>query len=126
MDRGEDGLPIINAGFIGAPAATPPRTPENFVCLRGPCRYYWRLVTMANEGNPAETWKALGRDPPRQHHHVCLLDPSGETDFTDGDNAYDCNKWDPMTVNEVVELRHRREQYEQQKRTEDKTDAEQR
>lgn len=74
---------------------------------------------MADAGNPESTWKALEREAPRTYHHVCLLDPTGQTDFTSGDNAYDCNKWDPMTVNELVQLDHRRKQYADRKKPEE-------
>lgn len=123
VERGEDGLPIITAGFIGSPVTAPPRTPEHLVCMRGPCRHYFYRVTLAESGNPASTWEALGRQPPRQKIHLCLLDK--EFDYDD-DTVFECSKHDPMTVSEVAELRHRREQYEQHKRTEEKIDAEQR
>lgn len=107
-DGGIDG--DLAAAMIGQPAAVPNRTPENFVCLRGPCRHYWHLITMAQEGNPEETWEHLGISAPRQHHHTCLVNPGLETDFGD-DNAYECNKWDPTTPQELVQLQKRRETY---------------
>jgi hypothetical protein len=100
----------ISAGFIGQPAAVPERTPANFICLRGPCRHYWHLVTMAGEGNPADTWEHLGISAPRQHHHTCLMNPGFETSFAD-DNAFECNKWDPIDGDELVQIRARRIRY---------------
>lgn len=95
---------------LGHPPAVPERIPENFVCLRGPCRHYWTLVTMAQEGNPAETWEHLGIDAPRRHHHLCLVNPGYETAFED-DNAYECSRWDPLEPRELVQLNRRRRRY---------------
>jgi hypothetical protein len=64
---------------------------------------------MIDAGNPADT---PGIADLRQHHHTCLLNPGFETVFED-DNAYDCNKWDPMTSSELVQINHRRELYSQ-------------
>lgn len=97
--------------FIGQPEPVPPRTPENFICLRGPCRFYWHLTTMAGEGNPAGTFEALGIPRPRQHHHVCLVNPGFETDLTD-DNVFDCNRWEPLSHHEVTHRLTLRQDYE--------------
>jgi len=110
-DGGIDG--DMASAMLGQPAAVPARTPEHFVCLRGPCRHYWHLVTMAQEGNPEETWKHLGIDAPRQHHHTCLVNPGFETSFAD-DNAFECSRWDPVLEDELVQLRARRENYYKQ------------
>jgi hypothetical protein len=95
---------------IGQPTAVPERTPANFICLRGPCRHYWYLVTMAQEGNPEETWAHLGIPAPRQHHHTCLVNGGYETSFGD-DNAYECSKWEPLLGLELTKIRNRRESY---------------
>lgn len=109
----DGGIPAsIAAGALGQPTTVPARTPDNFVCLRGPCRHYWHLVTMAQEGNPAETWEHLGIPAPRQHHHTCLVNPGFETGFGD-DNAYECNKWDPLDDAELVQIKVRRGAYYQ-------------
>lgn len=92
---------------LGDPEPVPERTPENLICLNGPCRYFWSMETMGHSGNPASYWRELGVAPPRQRHLSCLRDPSGETDFTD-DNVYTCNQWDPMTREETVALLERR------------------
>jgi hypothetical protein len=101
--------PEVQLYQIGQPAPMPPRTPEHFVCLRGPCRYYWHLVTSAQEGNPGDTWEHLGIPQPRLHHHTCLLGPE-EVDFAD-DNAYECSRWDPLDPEEQVLVMQRRERY---------------
>jgi hypothetical protein len=105
-----DGGPAIGAIAVGQPTPAPERTPENFICLRGPCQHYWHLVTMADAGNPHETWEALGIEPPRQHHHVCLVNPGYETSFAD-DNAFECSKWSPYTKDELIQIKIRREKY---------------
>jgi hypothetical protein len=88
-----DGGPVPGAG-IGQPAPTPKATADNCVCLRGPCRHYWHLVTTFPSGNPGETWEALEIDEPRQHHHLCLVHEGLETDLTD-DCVFECSRWDP-------------------------------
>jgi hypothetical protein len=107
-DGGIDGA--LATAMIGQPALVPARSPANFVCLRGPCRHYWHLVTMAQEGNPEETWAHLGIKAPRKHHHTCLVNPGFETDFGD-DNAYECSKWDPMQQPDLVQLQTNRQNY---------------
>ncbi len=104
-------IPPVPSEFttIGQPTPVPARTPGNFVCLRGPCRHYWHLVTMAQAGNPADTWEALGIPEPRKHHHVCLL--SKETEFED-DNAFECNKWDPIDPLDLFQIKRRRTEWE--------------
>lgn len=107
---GPDSLPMAQ-GFLGDPEAVPARTPENMVCLRGPCRHYWYMKTMADMANPVKTFEQLGIDVPRQHNHTCLVNPGHETDLGN-DNVFECNKWNPLTAPEVAELRLRREQYD--------------
>lgn len=107
LPLGPDGRPDGSAG-IGAPTPIPPATVDNFVCLRGPCRYYWELVTHVETGNPAETWEALGLEPPRQINRVCLVNPGHETELTD-DNVYACNRWDPEDGDQWRERERRRE-----------------
>lgn len=99
-----DGLP--QPLQLPPPPPVPDRTPGNFVCLRGPCRYYWRLETMANEGNPQGTFDTIKR----QIHHTCLVNPGYETSFAD-DNAFACNLWDPISPDQLVERARRREDY---------------
>ena len=107
---GVDGGPMVGYGTTGQPSPVPARHPDHFICLRGPCRHYWHLVTMAQEGNPEETWAHLGIEAPRQHHHTCLINPGFETSFGD-DNAYECSRWDPTPKQELIQLRVRRDAY---------------
>ncbi len=106
------------AGPIGAPPPIPPATPDTFMCLRGPCRFYWELITHMESGNPAETWGEEGlRDEhgepiaqPRAISRTCVANTGHETDLTD-DNVYECNRWDPLTAREVKRLDKRRSKY---------------
>lgn len=111
-----------DGGIVPGFAAVPPppqayMTPENFVCLRGPCRYYWHLVTDIDMENPDDTWASL-TDPltgkpltkPRQHTHTCLANPGMETDLT-GDSVFECSKWDPFAPTELAQLHARRAAY---------------
>lgn len=99
-------------GPIGDPEPVPERHPDNFVCLRGPCKHYWNLETMAHAGNPKETWEHLGIPVPRQHHHICLrgIDEMNMEE----DNVFSCSLWEPLLDVEVSQLRDRREAYYQQ------------
>ncbi len=101
----------IQPGYaLEQPIPPPAVTPENFVCLRGPCRHYWHMITMAGEGNPEGTWAALGLSKPRQHNHTCLVNPGMETNLND-DCVYECSQWDPYSPAELMTLRSRRKAY---------------
>ena len=108
-----DGLPAFQAAGVGQPTPVPERTPENFICLRGPCKHYWYLETMSQAGNPADTWEALGLPVPRQRHYTCLVNTGFETSFGD-DNAYECNKWEPYLLSELLSLKARRDQWKKE------------
>lgn len=96
-----DGGPAI--GPMGAPPPVPPATPDQFVCLRGPCRHYFELQTHLVSGNPAETWgpdglkDELGKPIPipRQITRACTYQAGVDTQITD-DIVYACNRWDPI------------------------------
>lgn len=105
--------------LIGLPALVPAATPEHFVCLRGPCRHYWELVTFMAAGNPAGTFGPDGlKDPltgkpvaaPRQINRTCLVHPGTETELTE-DNVYDCSRWDPMSPRDLRRRLKDREAY---------------
>jgi hypothetical protein len=83
---------------------------ESSMCAKGPCRHYWRLVTLADSGNPAGTWEALGIPEPRQHTHVCLVNPGMETDLGD-DFVFECSRWDPIIPADLHQLEARRKKY---------------
>lgn len=114
---GPGGSLMPDLGAVGQPAEVPAFDEEHVVCVRGPCRHYWHLVTTVGEGNPASTWEALGRDPPRQHSHTCLANPGMETEFED-DAVYECNRWDPYTDAELAARDERRQLYQIRSRAE--------
>ena len=103
---------------VGQPAAVPAATPENFICLRGPCRHYWHLETFMASGNPKGTWGPGGlKDAdgkpirvPRQINRTCLAHPGTETELTE-DCVYECNKWSPLTPGELGDREKRAEKY---------------
>lgn len=101
----------IAPGFAGVGTPAPAPSFDESICTKGPCRHYWRLTTMFDAGNPAETWEALGVSEPRQRHHVCLVNPGMETNLGD-DLVYECNRWDPLEEHELIQLERRRESYD--------------
>ena len=88
---------------VAPPPALPPATPENFICLRGPCRHHVHLQTVADYGNPAGTFKK--GEEPRQHTYLCVAFPGLEIDLTE-DCCFDCNRWSPL-MREEIEARQR-------------------
>lgn len=116
LSIGPDGAPQL--GALGLPPPIPAATPQNFVCLRGPCRFYWQMETFMSSGNPAATWGPDGlKDEsghairaPRQILRTCLAHPGTETELTE-DCVFDCNLWDPLTTREVKRREKRRSKY---------------
>lgn len=109
------GLPIapdggIAPGFgIAPPPPEPPATPENFVCLRGPCRHYWQMETRFAAGNPEGTFEELGLAPPRAIHRTCLRGHA-ETELQEV-TVVSCDAWDPKLPVELAERKRRRDLY---------------
>jgi len=93
--------------LIPGPYRIPDATPENMVCLRGPCRHYWFSKTSAEIGNPAGFFESIGQEEPRQHHHVCLLDDSQLKD----DCVFECSQWDPLSPRKAKKIEKRRAAY---------------
>ena len=86
---GPDGVPTEAAAALyqGAPPI-PTFTPENCICVRGPCRHYLEVTSHFDAANSEDVF--------RQRNRYCLL-PHGEPlDLVD-DVVYDCNKWHPET-----------------------------
>jgi hypothetical protein len=110
---------IAAGAAIGMPPPVPEATPQQFVCLRGPCRHYWELVTDMGSGNPASTWDPINglKDElgqplqiPRQINRSCLAQLGMETELTD-DCVFDCNRWDPLSRSEIRKLERRRRRH---------------
>lgn len=113
---GPDGIPAF--GAMGAPPPLPDATPENFVCLRGPCRHYWEMSTHMSAGNTASTFGPDGlRDesgqplrPPRSILRTCLVHPGTETDLGD-ECVFECNRWDPIEDRVIKDIGKRRKAF---------------
>jgi hypothetical protein len=105
-----DGGPVAGFGILESPARPEP-TEDNYICLRGPCRYFWHLVCSAGEGNPGGTWEALGIAEPREHHLTCTAHSGTETQLSFDEIVFDCNRWDPLVPAETMMLESRREIY---------------
>ena len=90
----EDFKPGMVNAIAGTPAAVPlpqvkPLPPaEQMLCAKGPCKHYWKLVTLGPDGDP---------DGLKQHHHTCLVQPGRETDLGD-DFVFECNRYEPEKV----------------------------
>jgi len=106
-------LPPIapDGGFspaIGEPFKIPDAIPENFICLRGPCHYYMESIMVFGAGN---TRDSLPREPLLVTRR-CLRIPGYEIDLSD-ELVRDCNRFDPMSPEEVSTLEVRRNRYYQ-------------
>jgi hypothetical protein len=118
------GLPPIapDGGFIADPLgmapSVPAADPRIFICLRGPCRFYWERQAFFESGNPKETWGEGGLvgddgepiEMPRQIDRTCTAHPGTETELTD-ELVYDCSKWDPLTPREIEKRDKARRRY---------------
>ncbi len=72
------------------PDPIPEATPETFICLRGPCRYYVEQKTHFGAGNVAGSLDHV----PVMVNRRCSVIYGYEIVLTD-EIMYDCNKWDP-------------------------------
>lgn len=90
--------PVQHPELVGIGQVKPVPPVEDMVCLRGPCRHYWHLVTLGPDGDP---------DGLRQHHHTCLVQPGRETDLGD-DFVYECSRWDPVDQDDKFFMEERR------------------
>lgn len=80
------------------------------MCLRGPCRHYWRIETNVDYGNPAGTFEDLGVAEPREYNNRCTIQSGVDWDMA-GYDVYECNRWDPLTRKESEALNNRRREY---------------
>lgn len=111
---GPDGQPKA-IGPVGLPDPLPPATPDNWVCLRGPCRHYMHVVSAGEIGNPAGSFDKDNGGPgeaPRQHYHWCTAITGQYTDMGE-DLVFDCNRWDPIDEDapEILGRERRRSKY---------------
>lgn len=105
-------------GGVGMASSVPAATPENFICLRGPCRHYWQTESYLDSGNPDGTFdgpnglKDADGNPirkPRQIGRACTV-AVPETELTEG-LIYDCNRWDPLLPSDTKDRAKRVEKF---------------
>lgn len=99
---GPDGMPFV----ISEPFRIPDATPENMVCLRGPCRHYFEPRLVASVGNTADSLD----EEPLAINRVCMRVPGFFYDLMD-ECVRSCTGWDPVTATEIRELESRRENF---------------
>lgn len=111
-------LPVSPTGaFVPATQAfesdpIPDATEENFICLRGPCRYYLEMRPYFSAGNTVGSL---------DHAHVLIKRTCGkvagfEIDLVD-EVMSDCISWDPWMPEEQAPMLERRERYYQIKKS---------
>lgn len=110
-----DGGMVPNA----MPRDAPARDRTTLLCMAGPCRFYWQVTSPVDALNPDESWADL-KDPdtglplrkPRQFTRSCLTHPGTETQLTADSLVEECNRWDPLTEEEINERETRRNLYQ--------------
>jgi hypothetical protein len=101
-----DGGPNM-IGYLGVPDPIPPATPDQFICLAGPCRHYLEIHSLAD----VETRGHNG--PPKHINRLCRVISGVEIDLTD-DCVFSCSEWDPLVPGETRERDRRRAAFRQQ------------
>jgi hypothetical protein len=99
----KDGGPNM-VGYLGRPEPLPKASPDNFVCLRGPCRHYIEIHSFAEVES-----RGLDRAP-RQINRICKVIPGVELDLTD-DCVFECSEWVPMDPMDIANREHARQRY---------------
>lgn len=84
----------------GPRRSLPQATPENFVCLRGPCRFLMTTTSPAEVEN--EAYEPIATD------RYCKNIPGVLLELTE-DSVYSCSDWDPVT--EAIEREKRRNRF---------------
>lgn len=95
---------ILQSQAVEQLRPVPAATPENFVCLRGPCVHYLEIISIADVNAPT-----LKRDPV-QLNRFCRAIPGIELDLTE-DCVFRCSDWDPTAPKVLHALQARREEY---------------
>ena len=72
---------------LSAPKPLPVASPQNFICLRGPCAHYVELNSIAEVELKADY-------QPVQINRYCRVVPGVLLDITE-DCVFTCNRWDP-------------------------------
>lgn len=93
-------LPVgPDGGFMPTtvdPGPSPKPSAETFICLRGPCRYYFETRMIADVHNRALLDKQLVA-----HSMYCHRMPGYVLDLMDEPGVLDCNEWNPYNQAEV-------------------------
>lgn len=95
------------AGFM-EPYEQPAATPENFICLRGPCVHYWEQKMHLNVGNTRDVLDHA----PMLVSRGCMKQPGYYYDLTD-ETIADCNQWMPQDPDQQKKVVDRREKFYQ-------------
>ena len=85
------------------PEPIPDATPENMICLRGPCRHYVEMTSLFQAGNTKGTLEHL----PRQINRFCRAIPGDAIPLTD-EVVRICSEWDPLTPADMLARSRRR------------------
>jgi hypothetical protein len=110
-----EGLPPIPAaadggpnmvGYVGDVDPIPAATPENFICLAGPCKHYMEVHSLAD----VETRGHNG--PPKYINRLCRALPGVEIDLTE-DCVFSCSEWAPLLPEERLDIEERRQAFRQ-------------
>jgi hypothetical protein len=96
---GPDG-PAMPVTYLTPGEPLPPATPENFLCLLGPCKHYVEIHSWADV-------EARGIQRPKQINRICRVIPGVDLDLTE-DCVFACNEWAPILPDEIAEREHRR------------------
>ena len=98
-------------GVLGVPnmmpEPIPAATPENLVCLKGPCRHYYEAHTGIETLNSRGT---LTKRPVQITRYCRAL--TSPVDLTD-ETVHFCRDWAPLRKAEIAELEDRRQEYYQ-------------
>ena len=81
----------------------PEATEENFICLRGPCRYYLEMRPVFQAGNT----KGSLETRLIQAYRTCGRITGYELQLTD-ECMHDCSDWDPLSKEETDAREERR------------------
>lgn len=81
---------------LDLPPPLPKAVPEEFVCLRGPCRHYVELTSLAEVEVKVEGWQ------PVQKNRYCRVLQGAYLDLTE-DSVFECNRWDPPRTRDPYE-----------------------
>lgn len=95
-------------GIIGEPFKIPDATPENFICLRGPCRNYFETQMVFGVGNTRDSLET----EPILIKRMCTRVAGLDFDLTD-ECIKKCSDWSPYTEAELNDVAARQDNFYQ-------------